>query len=106
MVLTKIWLNEKLNNALEKQRMHESNNETTEGLLEQGKSIAFTEVLTKLTEPPQQKIKSDEMIDFDPDKTFEYIARYYVDKKGYTVEHANDIAMKIVSQQKQQRLQT
>lgn len=106
MVVTKVWLNEKLNSALEKQRVHENNNETDQGLLEQGKSIAFTEVLTKLTEPPQQKKKEDKTIDFDPDKTFESIVRYYVDKKHYTIEHANEIAMKIVSEQKQQRLQT
>jgi len=104
MVITKVWLNEKLNNALERQRVHETNNETDQGLLEQGKSIAFTEVLTKLTEPPQQKIKSDEMIDFDPDKTFEEIVKYYVNVKKYSLEHANDIAMKVVSRQKQQRL--
>jgi hypothetical protein len=46
------------------------------------------------------------MIDFDPDKTFEEIVKYYVNVKKYTIEHANDIAMKVVSRQKQQRLQT
>ena len=36
---------------------------------------------------------------FDPNETFSKIVKYYVDKKKYSVEKANQIAQKIVSGQ-------
>lgn len=106
MPINKIWLNEKINESLERQRRFEENKDYDRALIEQGKSVAYTESLKKLTETPEPKKTIEGKSDFDPDKTFEEIVRYYIDVKKFTKEHANEIAMKVVSDQKQKRLES
>jgi len=66
----------------------------------QGLKLAFVE----LTKSPQKATKPKKEIDVD--KAYESIIRFYIDKKGYTKEQANKIAMKCVKDQKQERLES
>lgn len=96
MVITKDWLNSKLEESRNKAKEFEEKKDFDRGNIELGKVQAFEIAYNKLTEPPTKKIEKKH---FDADKAFESIVRYYVDKKGYTVDHANEIARKSVSEQ-------
>lgn len=96
MVITKDWLKSQLDEAIQKAKQFEENKDYDRGNMELGKVKAFEITFQKLTEPPTKKIEKKT---FDSDKAFESIVRFYVDKKGYTVEHANEIAKKSVEQQ-------
>jgi hypothetical protein len=41
---------------------------------------------------------------FDPDLLYNHIVHYYVDKKGYNKEQANEIAQKIITKESQRRI--
>lgn len=96
MGVSKDWLNEKMKEEL-------ISLENNDDKYTKGRYDAFQECFLKLTEAPKPK-NEPKSKDFDVDKTFEDIVKYYVDKKGYTIEHANEIAQKVVAEQKQKRL--
>jgi len=96
MVITKDWLQEKIKNSKEQVSNNVKLGNTELGNLELGRFQAFEECFKKLTEPPTKKVKEKK---FDGDKAYESIVRYYMDKKGYTKEHANEIAKHAVSEQ-------
>ncbi len=83
MVISKVWL---------EQKIKESDNNTD-------RKLAFQECFNELVKSP--KTKSKEKIDHN--KGYESILQYYI-KKGYTKEHANEIAMKSIENQKQKVL--
>jgi SOS response regulatory protein OraA/RecX len=43
--------------------------------------------------------KFKEKREFDPDKVYKQTVKFYIDKKGYSKEQANEIAKKVVEQQ-------
>ena len=96
MVITKDWLKSLLDESIKKAKQFEENKDYDRGNIELGKVQAFEITYQKLTEPPAKKIEKKT---FDADKAYEAIVRYYVDQKGYTIEHANEIAKKSVEQQ-------
>lgn len=96
MVVTKIWLSKQLDDSKNKAKELEEKKDFDRGNIELGKIQAFELVFEKLTEAPDKKITKKT---FDADKGYEAIVRYYVDKKGYSVERANKIAQQTVSDQ-------
>lgn len=56
--------------------------------------LKYTEAPTKEKEHPQTTLK-----DFDRDKTYNSIVKFYMDKKGYTKEAANDMAQQVVNRE-------
>lgn len=100
MVITKDWLKTQLDESIQKAKEFEENKDYDRGNIELGKIKAFEITFKKLTEPPTKKIEKKS---FDASKGFESIVKYYVDKKGYSIERANEIAMKTINDQ-QQRL--
>lgn len=100
MVITKDWLNQQLEESKNKAKEFEEKKDFDRGNIELGKVKAFEITYSKLTEPPQKKNeKKTEKKKFDADKGYESIVRYYMDKKGYSKEQANKIAMQTVSDQ-------
>lgn len=96
MVITKDWLKTLLDESVSKAKQFEDNKDFDRGNIELGKAKAFEITYQKLTEPPTKKMEKKK---FDANKGYEAIVRYYVDKKGYSIEHANKIAMQTVSDQ-------
>ncbi len=45
-----------------------------------------------------------ELKPLDVDKTYAQIVKYYVDKKGYTVEKANGLAQRVVEREQARRV--
>lgn len=43
------------------------------------------------------------LTDFDPEKVYSDLVKYYIDKKHYDLEHANAIAQSVVNREKQKR---
>jgi len=41
---------------------------------------------------------------FNPDMLYSYIVHYYIDKKGCTMEEANEIAQKVIMREAQRRI--
>ncbi|HIC06202.1 MAG TPA: hypothetical protein EYO64_04335 [Candidatus Nitrosopelagicus sp.] len=41
---------------------------------------------------------------FNPDLLYNHIVHYYIDKKGYDKETANEIAQKIITKESQRRI--
>ncbi|KFM20709.1 hypothetical protein AAA799D07_00155 [Marine Group I thaumarchaeote SCGC AAA799-D07] len=41
---------------------------------------------------------------FDPDLLYNHLVHYYIDKKGYDKEQANEIAQKIITKESQRRI--
>ena len=104
MVISKAWLDEKLNEV--ESELQTEMSESRLAIL-MGKKEAFQLCYNELTKSPLPKDVKDhieKLKEFDPDKIYEEIVRFYIDKKGYTKEHANEIAQKIVQDQKQKRL--
>lgn len=96
MVITKDWLKSQLDESVIKVKQFEEKKDFDRGNIELGKVKAFEITYQKLTEPPSKKIVKKK---FDADKAYESIVRYYMDKKGYTKEHANEIAKHAVNEQ-------
>lgn len=104
MAISKAWLEDKLmkNEAEIQAEMSE-----TKLAILFGRKEAYQDCFNELTKPPlskEQAEKNKKLKDFDPDKTYEDIVRFYMDKKGYSKEQANEIAQKVVVEQKQKRL--
>ena len=68
---------------------------------------AYQKVYSKLTEALDRTPKEirEKLKVFDPDKVYEEIVKYYIDKKGYSKERANMIAQQTVQEQQQKRLE-
>lgn len=63
--------------------------------------LALERVMSKFTEAPAKT--SPKLKEFDADETFSKVSRYYVDKKGYTVEQANEVAKAVVQREMERR---
>lgn len=98
MVVTKIWLIDKMKESVKELEDQEDPQKIAFSL---GKKEAYQNCFNELTKPPTKKITNKKI---DPDKGYESIVKYYMDKKGYTKEHANEIAMKSIKDQKQRVL--
>ena len=98
MTISKEFLNERIEKA-NKQKDECNQNDKQESLIYQGMVYAYQDCLSELIKPPEKKKK-----ELDVNKAYEDIIRFYIDKKGYTKEHANEIAMKTIQDQKQKVL--
>ena len=100
MGISKAWILSKMEYAQSKQvkvsaiEIHE-NDDYWRGV-EHGLKQCYNE----LTSAPTKTIPKE----IDIDKGYDSIVKYYMDKKGYTKEHANEIAMKCINDQKQKVL--
>jgi hypothetical protein len=101
MTISKDFLINKIENA-NKLKDVQNIKDDQNSLIYQGMILAYQDCLTELTKPPEKK--KLEKNEIDVNKAFESIVRYYIDKKGYTVEHANEIAMTAIKEQKQRIL--
>lgn len=99
MTLSKQWFDDEIARwtAHKKTCVHPSDIFQASGIIA-GLKIAYTE----LVKPPQKTEAKKK--DIDVDKGYENIVKYYVDKKGYSVERANEIAQKAMTDQQQTRL--
>lgn len=100
MGISKDWLKKLLDEAVLKTKEFEEKKDYDRANIELGKAKAFEITYKKLIESPVKKIQKKP---FDRDKAYGEIVKHYVDKKGYSVEHANEIAKKAVNSQ-QERL--
>lgn len=88
MVLTKLWLQDEIDSEpnpaikLALERIFQK----------------YTEAPSKGKEHPQTTLK-----DFDRDKTYNSIVKFYMDKKSYTKEAANDMAQQVVNRELDRR---
>ena len=41
---------------------------------------------------------------FNPDLLYNHLVHYYIDKKGYSKEEANEIAQKVITRESQRRI--
>lgn len=98
MTISKDFLQNKIENANKLKDEHNMNNDQN-SLIYQGMILAYQDCLTELTKPPEKKEKT-----LDVNKTYEAILMYYINR-GYTKEHANEVAMKAIENQKQKVLQ-
>ena len=102
MTISKDFLIKKIESA-NKQKDEYNMKDDQNSLIFQGMILAYQDCLTELTKPPEKKKLEKNTIDVN--KAFENIIRYYIDKKGYTVEHANEIAMEAIKNQQQKVIQ-
>lgn len=93
MTISKDFLINKIENA-SKIKDEYNTNDDQKSLMYQGMILAYQDCLTELTKPPEKKQKV-----LDINKTFENILRYYIEKQGYTKEHANEIAIQVIKDQ-------
>ncbi|MCV0398509.1 MAG: hypothetical protein K5785_00785 [Nitrosarchaeum sp.] len=63
--------------------------------------LALESVMQKYTQAPGAT--SPKLKEFDPDETYKRVVTYYIDKKGYTPEQANDVARSVVQREKERR---
>ena len=108
MTISKDWLQVQMEIASRKKEemqklMDDDKEPQVHPLTCQGMVMAFQMCYTELTQPPKQQEKKAEEKIFDRDKVFADIVKYYV-SKNYSLEHANEIAMKAVQDQEQKRL--
>lgn len=84
MSLTKIWLQEQIK-------------------LEENPAIklALERVMDKFTESPTKLSKV--LKSFDADETYKRVVTYYIDKKGYTKEQADEVARSVIQREKARR---
>ena len=104
MGISKDWLNEKIKNSVKELEDQQDAQRIAFSL---GKKEAYQNCYNELTKAPLTKdqiVEKKKLKNLDPDKTYEDIVRYYIDKKGYSKEHANEIAQTIVKEQQQKRL--
>lgn len=97
MGISKSWLQEKIKQAEADAKGSDVQFES----FHNGKQEAFTQCFEQLTMAPGPK----KLTDIDVNKGYDSIVKYYMDKKGYTKEHANEIAMKCIEDQKQKVLE-
>ena len=99
MVLSKQWFDEEIEKWTMKKDNLENQSEIdlTVGIIN-GLKIAYE----KLVEP-LQKVDLKKK-DIDVEKGYANIVKYYIDKKGYSVEKANRIAQSTMTDQMQKRL--
>ncbi len=72
---------------------------------ELGKVVVLREILLEFTKPPSRNTNENvQTKEFDHDKTFEKIVKFYIDKKGYSKEAAVKIAIIQIHNQKQEKL--
>ena len=83
MTINKAWLEEQINNEVDA-----------------AAKTAYQRCYAKLTEAPSKTPTTKIM---DHDKVYADIVKYYIEKKGYTPEQANQIALKIVEEQKRMK---
>ena len=100
MGISKAWLQDKINESNSK--MEQNQNNLAQFTFHKGATEAYTDCYNELTKAPSL---SKPLKKVDHDKAFEEIVKYYVDKKGYTVEHATQIAIKAIGEQKQKVLE-
>ncbi len=86
MTITKAWLEEQINNEIDA-----------------AAKTAYQRCYAKLTEAPSKTTEPKVM---DHDKVYADIVKYYIEKKGYTPEEANRVALKVVEEQQQKRMET
>jgi len=98
MTVSKDFLQKRIEEANKNKDECNTNNDQ-KSLLYQGMIMAYQECFSELIKPPEKKEKV-----MDTNKTYESILMYYINK-GYTKEHANDIAMEAIKNQKQKVLQ-
>lgn len=84
MVLTKLWLQQEIDS------------EPNPAI-----KLALERVFQKYTQPPGKENKP--LKEFDTDKVFRDTVKFYVDKKDYTLEQAEEIAKAVVNREKQRR---
>ena len=100
MVLTKIWIAEQITDYESRKSNSTDPSETIrlDGII-QGLKLVYV----KLVEPPI-KPETSKQRNIDIEKGYENIVKFYMEKKGYTKEQANEIAIKVMSDQNQTRL--
>lgn len=84
MPLTKIWLQDQID--------LEENPEV---------KLALERVMSKYTEAPGKT--SGKLKEFDKDDVFKKVLKYYIDKKNYTPEQANEVAKAVVQREMERR---
>lgn len=85
MTITKAWLEEQINNEVDA-----------------AAKTAYQRCYAKLTEAPNKTTPTQKIMDHD--KVYADIVKYYIEKKGYTPEQANQVALKVVEEQQQKRM--
>lgn len=88
MTLTKIWLQKEIDS------------EPNPAI-----KIALERVYQKYTEPPLRGVQHNQTVlkEFDRDATYNKVVKFYMDKKGYTQNQANQMAQQVVTREIQRR---
>lgn len=84
MVLTKAWFQERIDD--------EENPEF---------KLKLETIFLKYTEAPGNTAPKSK--EFDADETYKKIVHYYIDKQNYTKEQAHEVAVSVVSREKERR---
>ena len=102
MTLSKEWLKNKIDLASKTKEEH-TLKDSQNSLFYQGMVLAYQDCYTELTKTPIPKDPTLPTKEPDWNEKYKNIVTYYIKIKHYDTEHANAIAMKVITEQKQRR---